>query len=31
MFVPSDASGVEILSRVLDHYAIERISAREAA
>ena len=31
MFVPSDASGVEVLSRVLDHYAIERISDREAA
>jgi hypothetical protein len=31
MFVPTDASGVEVLSRVLDHYAIERISDREAA
>jgi ParB/RepB/Spo0J family partition protein len=31
MFVPSDASGVEILSRVIDRYAIERISDREVA
>ena len=31
MFVPSDSSGVDVLSRVLDHYAIERISDREAA
>jgi hypothetical protein len=31
MLVPSDVRGVEVLSRVLDHYAIERIADREAA
>jgi hypothetical protein len=31
MFVPSDIRGVEVLSRVLNHYAIERIAEREAA
>lgn len=31
MFVPTDASGVEILSRVLDHYPVAGISEREAA
>ncbi|OAF16499.1 methylase [Bradyrhizobium centrolobii] len=31
MFVPTDASGVAILSKVLDCYPIERISGREAA
>ncbi len=31
MFVPSDVRGVEVLSRVLDHYAIERIAEREVA
>ncbi|SCB45472.1 Methyltransferase domain-containing protein [Bradyrhizobium shewense] len=31
MFVPTDASSVEILSRVLDTYPVARISAREAA
>ncbi|EIG61275.1 strawberry notch-like NTP hydrolase domain-containing protein [Bradyrhizobium sp. WSM1253] len=31
MFVPTDASGVEILSKVLDHYPVARISEREAA
>ena len=31
MFVPSDASGAEVLAKVLDHYAIERIAEREAA
>jgi predicted RNA methylase len=31
MFVPTDASGIEILAKVLDHYAIERISEREVA
>jgi hypothetical protein len=31
MFVPTDASGVEILAKVLEHYAIERIAEREAA
>ncbi|WP_187436511.1 strawberry notch-like NTP hydrolase domain-containing protein [Bradyrhizobium hipponense] len=30
MFVPSDASGVEILSRVLDAYPLVRIAQREA-
>lgn len=31
MFVPTDASGVEILGKVLDHYPVARISEREAA
>ncbi len=31
MFVPSDASGVEVLAKVLDRYPIERIAEREAA
>ena len=31
MFVPSDATGVEILAKVLDHYPIVRIGEREAA
>lgn len=31
MFVPMDASGVEILSKVLDSYPVARISEREAA
>ncbi|MGY4299865.1 putative RNA methylase [Bradyrhizobium sp. i1.4.4] len=31
MFVPTDASGVEILAKVLDHYPVARISEREAA
>ncbi|MGY3621545.1 hypothetical protein ACVJGD_007741 [Bradyrhizobium sp. USDA 10063] len=31
MFVPTDASGVEILSRVLDSYPVARIDEREAA
>ncbi|MGY3108086.1 hypothetical protein ACVWW7_004713 [Bradyrhizobium sp. LM6.9] len=31
MFVPMDASGVEILSKVLDRYPVERASEREAA
>jgi hypothetical protein len=31
MFVPSDASGVDILARVLDHYPIARVGEREAA
>lgn len=30
MFVPTDASGVEILVKVLDHYHVARISEREA-
>ncbi|MET4328570.1 hypothetical protein ABIB80_004405 [Bradyrhizobium sp. i1.15.2] len=31
MFVPTDASGVEILSKVLDAYPVARIGEREAA
>ena len=31
MFVPSDASGVDILAKVLDHYPIARVGEREAA
>ncbi|MGY4281981.1 hypothetical protein ACVWXO_001201 [Bradyrhizobium sp. LM2.7] len=31
MFVPTDPSGVEILSKVLDRYLVARISEREAA
>src|SRR6516162_6672165 len=31
MFVPSDASGVEVLAKVLEQYPIERIAEREAA
>ena len=31
MFVPSDASGVGILAKVLERYPIERVSDREAA
>ncbi|WP_425287466.1 strawberry notch-like NTP hydrolase domain-containing protein [Pelagibacterium halotolerans] len=31
MFVPTDARGVDILGRVLDRWAIERVSEREAA
>jgi len=31
MFVPTDADGIEVLSKVLNHYAIERITEREAA
>jgi predicted RNA methylase len=31
MFVPVDASGIEVLAKVLEHYAIERIAEREAA
>jgi hypothetical protein len=31
MFVPTDASGVEVMAKVLDHYANERIAEREAA
>jgi hypothetical protein len=31
MFVPTDASGAEILARVLERYAIERVGEREAA
>ncbi|WP_425988564.1 strawberry notch-like NTP hydrolase domain-containing protein [Afipia sp. DC4300-2b1] len=31
MFVPSDASGVGVLARVLERYPIERVGEREAA
>jgi predicted RNA methylase len=31
MFVPVDASGAEVLAKVLDRYPIERITEREAA
>jgi hypothetical protein len=31
MFVPTDASGIEVLSRVLDTYPVARVSEREAA
>ncbi|CAM5293170.1 hypothetical protein AFEL58S_00331 [Afipia felis] len=31
MFVPTDASGIAILAKVLDHYPVERVGEREAA
>ena len=31
MFVPTDASGVDVLAKVLDRYPVERIADREAA
>jgi predicted RNA methylase len=31
MFVPTDASGGDVMAKVLDHYAIERIAEREVA
>src|SRR6185437_16208296 len=31
MFVPSDATGVAVLARVLERYPVERICEREAA
>jgi hypothetical protein len=31
MFVPTDASGVDVLARVLDRWPVERIGEREAA
>jgi hypothetical protein len=31
MFVPTDADGTEVLAKLLDRYAIERIAEREAA
>jgi hypothetical protein len=31
MFLPTDAGGIEILTKVLDHYAVERIAERVAA
>ncbi|HXZ16139.1 MAG TPA: methylase, partial [Roseiarcus sp.] len=31
MFVPTDASGVDVLAKVLDHYPVQRVADREAA
>jgi predicted RNA methylase len=31
MFVPTDADGIEVLAKVLEQYAIERVAEREAA
>jgi predicted RNA methylase len=31
MFVPTDASGVSVLGKVLEHYPVERVGEREAA
>lgn len=31
MFVPLDASGIAVLAKIIEHYAIERIAEREAA
>jgi hypothetical protein len=31
MFVPTNASGVGVLRKVLEHYPVERIAEREAA
>ena len=31
MFVPTDATGADVLAKLLDRYAIERIAEREAA
>ena len=31
MFVPTDASGIGVLGKVLERYAIERVGEREAA
>ena len=31
MFVPTDASGVEVLAKVLDSYPVARVGGREAA
>jgi hypothetical protein len=31
MFVPTDASGVDVLAKVFECYPIERIGEREAA
>jgi len=31
MFVPTDASGISVLGKVLEHYPVERVSEREAA
>ena len=31
MFVPTDATGAGVLTKVLDHYPVERIGEREAA
>jgi hypothetical protein len=31
MFVPSDATGIGVLAKVLGHYPVERVGEREAA
>ena len=31
IFVPTDASGIDVLAKVLDRYPVERIAEREAA
>jgi hypothetical protein len=31
MFVPTDANGVGVLSKVLEHYPVERVAERDAA
>ena len=31
MFVPTDASGAEVMTKLLERYPIERIGEREAA
>ncbi|TXH36478.1 MAG: methylase [Rhodospirillaceae bacterium] len=31
MFVPTDSTGADVLTKVLDHYPVERIGEREAA
>jgi protein strawberry notch len=31
MFVPTDATGVAVLARVIERYPVERIGEREAA
>jgi hypothetical protein len=31
MFVPTDATGVGVLAKVLEHYPVERVGERETA
>jgi hypothetical protein len=31
MFVPSDATGVDVLAKLLERYPVERVGEREAA
>ena len=31
LFVPTDATGVEVLARLLERYPLERVGEREAA